>query len=186
MVSYCEHLGKCIRSLGTCQKCIKNLGCSHIGNLMWTYMINNLVCTWWKTLRTSKSKKFKTPINSQKEKNLILGCMLHHLISKAKFLSPKMFVIFFQLDLMPHSLMSFRWTIISYTTLNLECHNLSLRLVTKARAYKGVSQKGSPRVTSHAFGSVGECEGMNHHTPKWAPTLGVGVPMDFWIFEKQL
>ncbi len=27
--------------------------------------------------------------------------------------------------------------------------------------------------------SVGRCEQMNPHTPKWALTLGVGVPMDF-------
>jgi hypothetical protein len=27
---------------------------------------------------------------------------------------------------------------------------------------------------------------MNPHTPKWIPTLGVGVLMDFWIFRKQL
>jgi hypothetical protein len=24
---------------------------------------------------------------------------------------------------------------------------------------------------------------MNPHTPKWAPTLEVGVPMDFWLFK---
>jgi hypothetical protein len=33
--------------------------------------------------------------------------------------------------------------------------------------------------------SVGECERMNTHTPKWAPMLGVGLPMDFRIFKKQ-
>jgi hypothetical protein len=31
-----------------------------------------------------------------------------------------------------------------------------------------------------------ECEGMNPHTPKWAPTLGVGVPMDSQIFKEWL
>jgi hypothetical protein len=41
-------------------------------------------------------------------------------------------------------------------------------------------------VIFHAPGSVGECEGMNPHTPKWAPTLGVGVPMDSRIFKKWL
>ncbi len=40
-------------------------------------------------------------------------------------------------------------------------------------------------VTFHAPKSVGECERMNPHTPKWAPTLRVGVPMDFWIFRVQ-
>jgi hypothetical protein len=39
-------------------------------------------------------------------------------------------------------------------------------LATKARACKGAGQEGSPRVTSHAPRSVGECEGMNPHTPK--------------------
>jgi hypothetical protein len=33
---------------------------------------------------------------------------------------------------------------------------------------------------------VEKCERMNLHTPKWAPTLGVGVSMDSWIFRKQL
>jgi hypothetical protein len=34
------------------------------------------------------------------------------------------------------------------------CRNPSLGLVTKAMACKGVGQKGSPDVTSHAFGSA--------------------------------
>jgi hypothetical protein len=46
------------------------------------------------------------------------------------------------------------------------CYNPSLGLATKARAYKGVDQEGSPGVTSHAPKSVGKCEGMNPHTPK--------------------
>jgi hypothetical protein len=44
--------------------------------------------------------------------------------------------------------------------------NLSLGLVTKARAYKGTGQEGSPRVTFHAPRNVGEYERMNPHTPK--------------------
>jgi len=42
------------------------------------------------------------------------------------------------------------------------------------------------------LGSARECEGMNLHIPKWtstpkrAPTLGVEVPVDFWIFREQL
>jgi hypothetical protein len=32
---------------------------------------------------------------------------------------------------------------------------------------------------------VGKCEGMSPHTPKWAPTLGVGFLMDFQIFKEQ-
>jgi hypothetical protein len=30
----------------------------------------------------------------------------------------------------------------------------------------------------HTPRSVRECEGMSAHIPKWAPTLGVGVPME--------
>jgi len=41
-------------------------------------------------------------------------------------------------------------------------------------------------VTFHAPGSARECEGMNPHTPKWAPTLGVGGPVDSQIFREQL
>jgi hypothetical protein len=46
------------------------------------------------------------------------------------------------------------------------CRNPNLGLVTKARACKGVGQEGSLGVTFHVLGSVGECEGMNLHTPK--------------------
>jgi hypothetical protein len=68
----------------------------------------------------------------------------------------------------------------------LKCCNSSFRLATNARVYEGAGQKWSPGVTCHAPGSVGKCEGMNPHTPKWAPTLGIGVPMDFWIFKERL
>jgi hypothetical protein len=44
--------------------------------------------------------------------------------------------------------------------------NPSLRLATKARAYKGAGQEGSLGVTFNAPGSVRQCEGMNLHTPK--------------------
>jgi hypothetical protein len=50
-----------------------------------------------------------------------------------------------------------------------QCCNLNLRLVIKTRACKGAGQEGSPGVTSHAPGSVGECEGMNPHTPSELP-----------------
>jgi len=65
------------------------------------------------------------------------------------------------------------------------CCNPSLGFATKARAYKGVGQEGNMGVTSHALKSVGECEGMNVHTLKWAPILGVGVPMDSQISKEQ-
>jgi hypothetical protein len=47
-----------------------------------------------------------------------------------------------------------------------QCRNPNLGLVTKAGVCKGAGPKGSLGVTSHALGSVGECEGMNIHTPK--------------------
>ncbi len=46
------------------------------------------------------------------------------------------------------------------------CHNPSLGLAMKARAYKVVGQEGNPGVTSHTPRSAKECEGMNPHTPK--------------------
>jgi hypothetical protein len=48
------------------------------------------------------------------------------------------------------------------------------------------ANRRSMGVASHAPKSVGECEGMNTHTPKWAPILGVGVRADSWIFKKKL
>jgi len=30
----------------------------------------------------------------------------------------------------------------------------------------------------HTLESVRECEGLSPHTPKWIPTLGVGVPIN--------
>jgi hypothetical protein len=48
----------------------------------------------------------------------------------------------------------------------IRCPNPGLGLATMARACKGAGQEGSLGVTSHAPRSVGECEGMNTHTPK--------------------
>jgi len=31
----------------------------------------------------------------------------------------------------------------------------------------------------HTLSNVGKCEGMSPHIPKWIPTLGGGVLMDF-------
>jgi hypothetical protein len=42
------------------------------------------------------------------------------------------------------------------------------------------------KVTFYVPRSVEECEGMNPHTPKWALTLGVGIPMDSRIFKTRL
>jgi hypothetical protein len=69
-----------------------------------------------------------------------------------------------------------------------KCCNPSFGLATKARAYKGAGQEWIPRVTFHAPKSVGKCEGMNPHTPKWTPkrtpTLGVRA-VDCRIFRRQ-
>jgi hypothetical protein len=66
------------------------------------------------------------------------------------------------------------------------CHNLNFGIATKARICKGAGQEWSSGVTFHAPRNVGECEGMNPNTPKWAATLGVGVPMHSSIFKEQL
>jgi hypothetical protein len=54
---------------------------------------------------------------------------------------------------------------------------------------KGLQECG-PRlslgVAFHTPRSVKECEGINPHTPKGTPTLGVGVPMDSRIFRVRL
>jgi len=63
-------------------------------------------------------------------------------------------------------------------------HNLSLGLTTKARGLEKCRPKVQPMSHIHNLGSVGEHDEMNPHTPKWAPTLGVGIPMDFQIFLK--
>ncbi len=65
------------------------------------------------------------------------------------------------------------------------CRNPNLGLVTKARACKGAGQDWSPIVTFHARKSVGKCEGMNPHVPKWDPTLGVGIQMESRIFKER-
>jgi hypothetical protein len=62
-------------------------------------------------------------------------------------------------------------------------YDLSLGLIIKVRACKGVGREGSLGITSHTFESIGKCEGMNLHAPKWAPTLGVGIIVDSQIFK---
>jgi hypothetical protein len=66
------------------------------------------------------------------------------------------------------------------------CHNPSFGLTTKARAYRSAGQEGSLVVTFHTPGSAKEYEGMNLHTPKGTPILGVGVPEDSRIFRERL
>jgi hypothetical protein len=74
----------------------------------------------------------------------------------------------FALDLLTHQVLDVgKWHY------GFGCRNPSLGLMTKARACKGVGQEWSLGVTFHAPRNVGKCEGMNPHTPKLAPTLGV-------------
>jgi len=55
----------------------------------------------------------------------------------------------------------------------------------RQRACKVAGQEGSSGVMPHALGSVRECEGIDPHTPKGSPTLGVGVPMESRMFREQ-
>ncbi len=66
------------------------------------------------------------------------------------------------------------------------CRNPSLGLATKARWLQGYRPKRKLGVMPHAPRSARECEGIDLHTPKGTPTLGVEVPMDFQIFIMQL
>jgi hypothetical protein len=63
-------------------------------------------------------------------------------------------------------------------------HNLNLGLATKARDLEKCGPKVQPGSHIHNLGNVGEHEEMSPHIPKWAPTLGVGIPMDFQFFYK--
>jgi hypothetical protein len=89
----------------------------------------------------------------------------------------------------PYPFVVFTFKLVVEFTKEFGCRNLNIRLATKARACKGEDQEGSPRITSHVPRSVGECEGMNPHTPKWtpkwAPTLRVRILMDSQIFREQ-
>jgi len=66
------------------------------------------------------------------------------------------------------------------------CRNLNLELATKAKGCKVAGQEGSPGVMPHALGSARECEGIDPHTPKGTPALGVGVPVDSQVFKGRL
>jgi hypothetical protein len=58
-----------------------------------------------------------------------------------------------------------------------ECRNPSIWLATKARGLQDCgprSRFGSHITCSRECKEYKECEGVNLHTPKWTPTLGVG------------
>ncbi len=49
-----------------------------------------------------------------------------------------------------------------------------------------MSQEGRPGIMLHALGNARECEGIDPHTRKGTPTLGVGDPVDSRMFKEQL
>jgi hypothetical protein len=69
---------------------------------------------------------------------------------------------------------------------NFYCRNPSLGLTTKARGCKVVGQEGSSGGMPRVPGSARDFEGIDPHTPKGTPTLGVGVPVDSRMFKEQL
>ncbi len=57
------------------------------------------------------------------------------------------------------------------------CRNPSIWLATKARRLRGCGPRSRPEshiTCSRECKESRECEGMNPHTPKWTPMLGVG------------
>jgi hypothetical protein len=74
---------------------------------------------------------------------------------------------------------------LDYNCINInKCCDPNLGLATKTKVCKGASRNGSLIITFHVRESVGECEGMNPHTPKWVFTLGVGILIDLQIFRE--
>jgi hypothetical protein len=49
-----------------------------------------------------------------------------------------------------------------------------------------VQAKSEARKSHFMLSRMEECERMNPHAPKWAPTLGVRILMDFRIFRGRL
>jgi hypothetical protein len=64
------------------------------------------------------------------------------------------------------------------------CHDLNFKFVTKAKAMERCELRVQFGSHIHTFGRIGECEGMNPHTPKWVFIWGVGIPMDSQNFRK--
>jgi hypothetical protein len=72
----------------------------------------------------------------------------------------------------------------THTHTHTLCRNPSLGLATKARGCQVASQEGSLGVMPHDTGSVRECEGIDPHTPKGTPTLGIRVLVDSRMFRR--
>jgi hypothetical protein len=61
-----------------------------------------------------------------------------------------------------------------------------LTLGSRPKPCKNVGQEGRLKGTSYTPKNARECERMNFHTPKWAPTLGASIQMDSQMFMEQL
>jgi len=68
---------------------------------------------------------------------------------------------------------------------NPSCCNCNLGLAFKARVSKVAGQEGNSRSMPHAPKSARECEGIDPHTPKGTPILGVGIPMNSQMFKER-
>ncbi len=66
------------------------------------------------------------------------------------------------------------------------CHNTSLGFCDQGKGLQGCEPRG--RLGSHITCSreCKECEGMNPHTPKRIPMLGVGVPNGLLNFQSTI
>jgi hypothetical protein len=77
------------------------------------------------------------------------------------------------------------WTLFVWLVLAFIIATLTLGLRPRQGLAKLANQEWSLGVTFHTLGSVGKCEGINPHTPKWVPILRVGIPMDPQTFKEQ-
>ncbi len=66
------------------------------------------------------------------------------------------------------------------------CHDVNLKLMTKIRNMERCEPKMQHGSHIHTLKNESECKIMSPYTPKWAPTLGVGVLTNFQISRKQL
>jgi len=69
----------------------------------------------------------------------------------------------------PHWHLEFLSTIAIVFFFIFSYNNPSLGLAIKAKRLQGCRPRGSPGVTSHTFGSVRKCEGVNPRTPRQLP-----------------
>jgi hypothetical protein len=63
---------------------------------------------------------------------------------------------------------------------------LALGLWRRQRACKGAGQEGNPRITFYVPGNVGECDGMNLHTPQVNSHFRNWNPNGFPYFYKTI